>query len=330
MKRIRYGMVGAVLGAALAFAGTAGADTLRIGAMPIGSGWYVAAAAIQKAITPALDGQTVEIIPRGGGVANPMVVERGGAEIAFSNVQTAVLARNGDQELYEGEKAENIRALVGGLNPVFIGAMVRKEFIERTGLDTLEEILESGEPLRILMKPPGSNIPPAVDAVLAAHGLDRDEIKANGGDIIQVDTAQIPSILRDGRADILFDTILRGHPMITEVALTADIVFLDMSDKAQQALAEVGVRPASFPAWFEGQTGEVKSGDFGTVLIAHADVPDETAYAVTKAVIEQMDQIIAEYPAYTNFKAEEAWKPENTGVPLHPGAERYYKERGWM
>jgi TRAP transporter TAXI family solute receptor len=330
MKRIRYGIAGALMGACVAIAGTVAAETFRFGAMPVGSGWYVAAAAIEKVITPALEGQTVEIIPRGGGVANPMVVENGGADIAFANVQTAVLAMNGDPELYEGQKAENIRALVGGLNPVYIGAMVRRDFIERTGLDTLEKILESDEAVRILMKPPGSNIPPAVDVILAAHGTDRDEIRANGGDIIQVDTAQIPAVLRDARADVLFDTILRGHPMITEVALTGDVEFLDLSDKAQAALAQVGVRPASFPAWFEGQTGETKSGDFGTVLIGHADVPDDVAYAVTKAVIENMDEISAEYPAYSNFKAEDAWKPENTGIPLHPGAERYYKERGWM
>lgn len=331
MNVIRTGLAGLALSAGLVTAPLA-QETLNFGAMPVGSGWYVAAAAIQKAIEPELDGYTIEIIPRGGGVANPMVVEQGTADIAFSNVQTAVLAMQGD-ELYEGNKAENIRALVGGLNPVFIGAMVRNEFIERTGLETLDEILESGEPIRILMKPQGSNIPPAVDAILEAYGLDRDQIRANGGEVIQVDVAQIPAIMRDGRADILLDTILRGHPMITELSLTADIRFLDMSERALQALADVGVRPSAFPAeWFEGagQTGEIQSGDFGTVLIANADLPEDVAYAVTKAVVENMDQIAAEYPAYSAFVGEEAWKPEYTGVPLHPGAERYYKERGWM
>jgi len=54
------------------------------------------------------------------------------------------------------------------------------------------------------------------------------------------------------------------------------------------------------------------------------------AYAITKAVLENRDAIVAENKAMQNFVAKEAWKPENNGIPLHPGAVRYYKEKGWM
>ncbi|MBI3434858.1 MAG: TAXI family TRAP transporter solute-binding subunit [Proteobacteria bacterium] len=317
----------ALAGFALASSAPA-ADALRIGAMPVGSGWYVAASTLEKTLKPVVQGRSIEIIPRGGGVANPIVVESGKAEIALSNVQTSLLAARGD-DLYKGNKAQNIRALVGGLNPVFIGAMVRNDFIEKTGLDTLDKILTSGKPVRILMKPQGSNIPPAVDAILAAYGLDRAKIKANGGDVIQVDTAQIPALMRDGRADILFDTVLKGHPMITEVSLTADVRFLDMSERALKALADAGVKPSQIPQWFKGQSGTTKSGDFGTVLIGHASLPDELAYQITKTVIEKMPDMAKDYPAWSGFKAAEAGKKENTGIALHPGAARYFKERGF-
>jgi uncharacterized protein len=322
---VRFGAAGA----ALAFAaGAADAQTLRIGAMPVGSGWYVAASTLEKTLKPVLEGRTIEVIPRGGGVANPMVVDASRAEIALSNVQTSVLAMKGDP-LYEGKKAANIRALVGGLNPVFIAAMVRNEFIQRTGLDTFDKIFTSGKPVRIVMKPQGSNIPPAVDAILAAYGLDRAKIRAQGGEIIQVDTAQTPAILRDGRADMLIDTVLRGHPMITEVSLTADVRFLDMSEKALKALEAVGVKRAEIPVWFKGQSGPTKSGDFGTVLIAHAKLPDDVAYLITKTVIEKMPEMAKDYPAWASFKPEVAGLKENTGIPLHPGAARYFKERGF-
>jgi hypothetical protein len=308
--------------------GAAAADTLRIGAMPVGSGWYVAASALERALAPVLSGRRIEVIPRGGGVANPMVVESGRAEIALSNVQTSVLAARGD-ELYGGKKATKIRALVGGLNPVYLGVMVRNDFIQRTGLDSLDKILDSGKPIRILMKPQGSNVPPAVDTILAAHGLDRAKIRSNGGEIIQVDVAQTPAIMRDGRADILIDTILKGHPMITEVTLTADVRFVDLSQRALEALAQTGVRPAEIPVWFKGQDKPTRSGDFGTVLIASADLPEDVAYQITKTVIEKMPDMAKDYPAWASFKPEEAGKPENTGIPLHPGAARYFRERGF-
>jgi uncharacterized protein len=256
------------------------------------------------------------------------VVDTGKADIALSNVQTSHLAAVGN-ELYGGRKSENIRALVGGLNPVFLGVMVRNDYVQRTGLDTLEKILSSGKPVRILMKPQGSNVPPAVDTLLAAYGLDRAKIRANGGDIIQVDTAQTPAIMREGRADILIDTVLRGHPMITEVALTADVRFVDIPQKALDALAKTGVKPSEIPVWFKGQASATKSGDFGTVLIAHRNLPDDVAYNITKTVIEKMPEMAKNYPAWSSFKAEDAGKQGNTGIPLHPGAARYYKERGF-
>jgi TRAP transporter TAXI family solute receptor len=319
----------AIAGLSVVAAVAIAAEPIRIGSMPVGSGWYVAAAAFEQVLKPVLNGRDVEVIARGGGVANPMVVEQGKAEIALSNVATSVWAANG-LELYKGHKATHIRALVGGLNPVYMAMMVRNDFIKKTGLDTMDKIFSSGKPLRIVMKPAGSNVPPTVDMMLAAYGLDRAKIKANGGEIIQVDTAQIPDVIREGRADILLDTVLKGHPMITEVSLTGDIRFLDLSEKARAVLAKNGVKPAQFPEWFKGQNGPTWGADFGTQLIARDDLPDEIAYQVVKTLIEKRDELVRAYPAFAAFDPKQAATPENTGIPLHPGAIKYYKEKGLM
>lgn len=320
----------AALSVSLVTAGAVAASgPVRIGSMPVGSGWYVAAAAMEQVLKPALSSHDVEVIARGGGVANPMVVEQGKAEIALSNVATSVWAAKG-LELYQGKKATHIRALIGGLNPVYMAMMVRNDFIKKTGLDTMDKIFTSGKPLRIVMKPQGSNVPPTVDMILAAYGLDRAKIRANGGEIIQVAPAQIPDIIREGRADILLDTVLKGHPMITEVSLTGDIRFIDLSEKARARLAENGVKPAQFPEWFKGQSGPTWGADFGTELIARDDLPDDIAYTVVKTFIEKRDDLARAYPAFKAFDPKGAAKPENTGIPLHPGAVKYYKEKGLM
>lgn len=314
----------------LAVAGAAIAqDTIRIGAMPVGSGWYVAAAAIEQALKPVMGATPVEVIARGGGVANPMVVEQGKAEIAMSNVATSLWAMKGE-ELYNGKKATHIRSLVGGLNPVYMAAIVKNDFIKKTGLDTMEKIFTSGKPIRIVMKPQGSNVPPTVDLILAAYGLDRAKIKAQGGEIIQVNPEQTPDIMREGRADILLDTVLKGHPMITEVSLTADVTFMDLSEKALKKLSENGLKAAKYPEWFKGQNGPTWGADFGTHLIARADLPDDVAYKVVKTFIEKRDDLVKAYPAFGAFNAKDAAKPENNGIPLHPGAAKYYKEQGMM
>lgn len=308
---------------------SAHAQNYSIGSMPIGSGWYVAAAALKNVIEAEVDGSSIEIIARGGGVANPMVVQNGRADIALSNVTTSLWASKG-RLLYEGQEAPDIRSLVGGLNPVYIGAIVRNNYLEEHGFSSLKDILESDVAVNIMMKPPGSNIPPAVDLILEAHGMTRPDIEDRGGRIIQIDSSQMSSMMRDGRADLYFDTILRGHPTIQEISLTADVRFMDLSEEASALLSENGLQIGEIPQWFDAQTEPTLGADFGTHLITHKNMPDDMAYRITKAVVERMDTLAKEYPAWNAFVRENAAKAETNGVPLHPGAERYYKEIGLL
>ena len=167
--------------------------------------------------------------------------------------------------------------------------------------------------------------------ILEALGSSRDKIEADGGEIIQVATPQIPGVIRDGRADVYIDTVINGHPTITEVSLTGDVRFVDVPQKALDLLAENGLTPGEYgPDWFEGQTGSTKGADLGTVLIASAGLSDDVAYQITKAIVENAEALGEAHAAWKSFDPEAAFKPENVGIPLHPGAERYYAERGWM
>jgi len=328
-KSIATSIAAVALVAGVASTPAASEGVIRVGAMQPGSSWYVFAATLDKLIEPRLPGTRIEVVARGGGVANPMVVQNGAAEIALANVATAVWARDG-HEVYGRKKAPDIRALVGGLNNVYIGAMIREDFIKKMGTDDLSAIFKSGKPVRIVMKPTGSNVPVAVDLILEALGSSRTKIKADGGDIIQVATPQIPAVIRDGKADIYFDTIIKGHPTITEASLTGDVRFVDLPKPALDALAKSGLRPSQYGQWFKGQSGPNWGADFGTVLIANASLPEAQAYEITKAVIENAPALGEAHAAWRSFKPENAWKPEMTGVPLHPGAAKYYKERGWL
>ncbi|MDT9081471.1 TAXI family TRAP transporter solute-binding subunit, partial [Escherichia coli] len=61
-----------------------------------------------------------------------------------------------------------------------------------------------------------------------------------------------------------------------------------------------------------------------------ASLDEEKAYQITKALVENAETMGNAHAAWKLFKPEDAWKPENVGIELHPGAVRYYKERGWM
>lgn len=328
---IHRNLRGAALTAAvLAVTATAStAQDVRIGAMREGSSWYVFAATLEQIIEPILGANSVEVIARGGGVANPMVVQSGKAEIALSNVATAVWAAEG-ADAYEGMSAPDIRALVGGLNTVYVGVIASNDFLEERGTTDLKAILESDEPVRVLMKPVGSSAVPAAQMIFESLGTSADEIKANGGDVIQVGTGQIADEMRNGGVDLYIDTMIKGHPTITEVALTVDVTFLDLPQETQDMLSQNGLTVGTYGPWFEGQEGANVGANLGTVLIANASLDEETAYQITKAMIENAETLKASHGAWSQFDPAEAMKPENVGIELHPGAVRYYKEAGLM
>lgn len=91
--------------------------------------------------------------------------------MAFANVITSVWAMNGEEEIYKGKKYPNIRALLGGLNEVWIAGMLTEDYIKRTGHDTLEKALLSKEPPRVIMKPAGSTVPPRFASFLSRWAL---------------------------------------------------------------------------------------------------------------------------------------------------------------
>lgn len=305
------------------------AQDVRIGAMREGTSWYVFAATLEQMLEPVLGANSVEVIARGGGVANPMVVQSGKAEIALSNVATAVWARDG-APIFEGASAPDIRALVGGLNNVYVGVMATQAFVDEMGTSDLGEIIKSGKGFRLLLKPTGSSAVPAAEIILEAYGSSFDALKAAGGDVIQVAQPQIPDAIRNGDADVYVDTMIKGHPTITEVNLTAETVFLDIPADALALLEKNGLTPGNYGPWFEDQTGPTVGANLGTVLIANASLDDDTAYQITKTLCENAEAMGKSHAAWSFFKPENAWKPENIGIELHPGAIRYYKERGWM
>lgn len=329
MKTLKRIAVAAL--AAGALAGNAGAQDLKFGAMPLNTWWYVAGASIAALVQPQLpQGGSIEVLARGGGIANPVVVDANKAQVAMSNVATSKWAWDGEKELYKGRKHQNIRSLVGGINSVYVVAMLHEDYIKRTGNDTVEKAL-ADKNVRIIMKPAGSSVPPAARMIAESLGTSLDKIRAGGGQIIQLDAAQITSLMREGRADLYFETATRGHPAVTELTLTAPVRFVDLPEKALKVLGDSGLKPSLMPeGWYKGQTGPTKGADLGTHIIAHKDVPENVAYILTKTIVENKAKLVERHKAWSGFKPEEAWKPENNAVPLHPGAVKYYRERGWL
>ncbi len=329
MKRTQKTLL-VVLASVLTLTPLLGAD-IKIATMRLGTSWYVFGATLYQLLKDDLPaGNRVEVIAKGGGVGNPVMVHSGKAAIGLSNVVTSKWAYEGHPEIYRGKKQSQIRALAGGLNPVWFNVIAREAYIRESGHQTLEAMLSAKRPPRIVMKPRGSTAPAIADLVFESLGTNRKQIQARRGRILQVDPKQIPAILRDGRADLYFDATPLGHPTVTEIALTGKVRFLDLPQKTIQFLEGKGLKPSLLPAAYPGQEQPKASVDLGTMILANAKLSDDLAFLITKTLCENADAMGKAHKAWTSFQPEHAWEPANIGIPLHPGAERYYRQRGWL
>jgi uncharacterized protein len=80
---------------------------------------------------------------------------------------------------------------------------------------------------------------------------------------------------------------------------------------------------------YEGSPNETHTFGVKATFVTSADVDDEVVYQVVKAVFDNFDRFKRLHPAFENLSEADMVK-DGLSAPLHPGAERYYKERGWM
>ena len=134
----------AALAAALLPAPALAAAEVRIAAGRPGTPWHAFAVALAQRYEAAVPGGKAVTIARGNGYWNPIVVNARRAEFGLSNAASAAWAYRGDETAYRKKKYTDIRAVMAGLQPVWIAAMLRVDYARNTGHGTLHRALRAG------------------------------------------------------------------------------------------------------------------------------------------------------------------------------------------
>ena len=299
---------------------------LAFATLDTGSAWYVYGATMAELLRKTLPaGSNVDVKPRAGGVGNPRLVARNETPLGFGFTVTNRWAYEG-KEAYD-TKLENLRALVGGLDTYYLVAVAAKPL----GLNSIRDLKDRKPPIRLFTQPVGALGEFAARQLLRSVGVTYADIKAWGGATQHVGYNVIVDAYRDGRVDVLFAVITPKHPSISEIVSSVEVKFVGLEPDTINTLAPLGYVPATMPAnTFKGQTEPVKTVGFPTVLITNKEMAEPLAYTVTKTVIDNKDALVRGHAGLVEFDPSTAWRPEKVGIPLHPGAERAYREKGWM
>jgi len=296
----------------------------------VGTGMYQATAAMVPLMEAALPaGSRIDVETTGGGVSGPLLVGTGKADIAVGNVNTIRWLWDGT---LEGQpKIDGFRAIAGGWDNPMSTVIFTEDFIRRTGYTSIEDIVRNRHPVRISIKTVGTLGEHITRLIFEAYGATLDEVKSWGGQVHNVATADIVSMLRDNRADITIDHVSVGQAATSELALTTAIRFISLSTEVQNKLVNTGfARRTIEPGTWARQNYPVVAVSAPLTLLVSKDMDEEVAYRITKAIIENKAAMVAANNALEVFDPATAWQPDKVQIPLHPGAERYYREAGTM
>ena len=148
----------------------------------------------------------------------------------------------------------------------------------------------------------------------------------------QLKSAETPQALCDNKIDALFWLV--GHPngLSKEATTTCDAVMVEVSGPAIDGLVKDNsfYRYATIPGgMYRGSPNDTKVFGVGATFVSSTNASEKTIYVVTKAVFDNFDAFKKLHPAFSNLKESEMIK-DALSAPIHDGAAKYYKERGWM
>ena len=300
--------------------------SLAFATLDTGSAWYVYGATMAELLRKSLPaGSNIDVKPRAGGVGNPRLVAKNETPLGFGFTVTNRWAYEG-KEAYT-EKLENLRGLVGGLDTYYLVAVATKKL----GISSVREIKDKKLPVKVYTQPVGALGEFAGRQLLRAAGMSYADIKTWGGTTNHVGYNIIIDAFKDGRADILFAVVTPKHPSVSEIVTAVDVEFLGLDADTAKALLPLGYSAATMPAdTFKNQTKPVSTVGFPTVLITNKDLPEPIAYTVTKTVLDNKDALVRGHAGLAEFEPKTAWQADKVGIPLHPGAEKAFREKGWM
>jgi hypothetical protein len=302
------------------------------GASP-GGLWSRIGGGIDAAIAKAYPGSTVSYQTSSGGLANVPLVSRGKVPMGL----TTDGELNAIVKGYAGRKpVTNVRVLFRVYTPAsrfqqsFFA--VTKSFADKHGIKTFADIVKKKLPIRIAINRRGNFDADVGEAALNMLGASKKAIKAWGGQVVHAASKEIVSLVADHRLDVVNFGISYNHPRVREIAKNASPVLLSYGQTIASKIAKQ----------FGGEVCKVKPGEYkwtpngavsvcmGAVVVANANMDAKLAYAITKAMFEQIETFKNKSHRLIKKTVTPKVLAQKSNAPHHPGSLKYLKEKGLM
>lgn len=275
--------------------------------------YYPLGVGLSKIYSDNMQGTKVQVQSTKASVENLNLLQQGRGELAFALGDSVKLAWEGDADAGFKSKLDKLRG-IAAIYPNYIQIVASKD----SGIKTLADL--KGK--RVSVGAPKSGTELNARKIFAAAGMSYDDFAKTeylpfGESVELIKNRQLDATLQSAGLGVASIKDLATSVPITMVAVPADVA------------AKLGAPYISgdIPAGtYDGQTEAVPTVAVVNFLVTREGVSDETAYEMTKLLFTNLKTLEAAHKAAARIKLENAIK--GMPIPLHPGAEKYYKEVG--
>lgn len=297
------------------------------GASPSGL-WTVLGVGIDGAVKASFPGSSVTYQTSGGGLANIALVDQGKAELGIAHDAELRIANEGGKPYTK--PITSLRAIALLYNWAPMQMVMTKAFAQKYGIHSFDDIAVKKPPLRVAFNKRGNITEHVAVKMFNAIGVNLEDIKKWGGDVIYAASDEQGDLIKDRRIDMFANGVFVRTSFIVQAGDAVELVLLPVSEKvAGKVSQETGVVPFVVKGGsYTWQPENVPTVALGAVLVVNSKMDDKVAYDLAQSLVKNIGKLQGAHSSMKSITPE--FLASQRVIPYHKGAEKYYREAGLL
>ncbi|ACF03491.1 TAXI family TRAP transporter solute-binding subunit [Rhodopseudomonas palustris] len=275
--------------------------------------YYPLGVAIAKIYGEKIPNVKAQVQATKASVENLNLLQQGRGEIAFSLGDSLKAAWDGDAEAGFKAKLDKLR-VIGAIYPNYIQIVATSE----SGIKTLADL--KGKSLSVGAPKSGTELNSR--AILKAAGMDYKDL----GKIEYLPFAESVDLMKNRQLAATLQSAGLGVASLKDLSNSSDINVVAVPKEVVDKIGPPFVAETIPAGTYKGQDKDVPTAAVINYLVTSSAVSDDLAYQMTKLIYESLPELASAHAAGKGIKLETA--AAGSPVPLHPGAIKYFKEKG--
>jgi uncharacterized protein len=275
--------------------------------------YYPLGVAIGKIYSDRIPNAKTQVQATKASIENLVLLQQGRGELAFALGDSLKAAWEGDAEAGFKKKMDKLRT-VGAIYPAYIQIVATSD----SGIKTLVDL--KGKSLSVGAPRSGTELNSR--AILSAAGMSYQDI----GKVEYLPFAESVDLMKNRQLDATLQSAGLGVASLKDLSTSTDITVVSVPKEIVDKIGPPFIALTIPANTYAGQDKDVPTAAVVNYLVTSSDVSDDLAYQMTKLIFESLPELANSHVAAKDIKLETA--ATGSPVPLHPGAIRYYREKG--